>query len=125
SVARVTPDQSTEETLATSAKQSSPQIELAQPQSVSNWNIYLTVALSGATALGAEVVWTRLLGLMLGATVYTFSIILAIFLIGLGIGSWVGAIAARGAKPAAALGWCQLFLVAAIAWTAYMIARSV
>ncbi len=89
------------------------------------WPVYLTIALSGATALGAEVVWTRLLGLMLGATVYTFSIILAVFLIGLGIGSWVGAIAARGSKPAAALGWCQLFLVAAIAWTAFMIAKSV
>jgi spermidine synthase len=89
------------------------------------WPVYLTIALSGATALGAEVVWTRLLGLMLGATVYTFSIILAIFLIGLGIGSWVGALASRGAKPAAALGWCQLFLVAAIAWAAYMIAKSV
>jgi spermidine synthase len=89
------------------------------------WPVYLTIALSGATALGAEVVWTRLLGLMLGATVYTFSIILAIFLIGIGIGSWVGAMAARGAKPAAALGGCQLLLVAAIAWTAFMIARSV
>src|ERR1700722_5266503 len=95
------------------------------PASGNLWPIYLTIALSGATALGAEVVWTRLLGLMLGATVYTFSIILAIFLIGLGIGSWAGAIAARGAKPAAALGWCQLFLVAATAWTATMIARSV
>src|ERR1035438_9073549 len=38
------------------------------------WPVYLTIALSGATALGAEVVWTRNLGLMLGATVYTFSI---------------------------------------------------
>jgi spermidine synthase len=89
------------------------------------WPVYVTIALSGATALGAEVVWTRLLGLMLGATVYTFSIILAIFLIGLGVGSWVGAIVARGSKPAAALGWCQLFLVAAIAWAAFMIAKSI
>jgi spermidine synthase len=89
------------------------------------WTVYVTIALSGATALGAEVVWTRLLSLMLGATVYTFSIILAIFLIGLGVGSWVGAIVARGSRPAAALGWCQLFLVAAIAWTAFMIAKSI
>jgi spermidine synthase len=95
------------------------------PASANVWPVYLTIALSGATALGAEVVWTRLLGLMLGATVYTFSIILAVFLIGIGIGSWVGAIAARGSKPAAALGWCQLFLVAAVAWTAFMIAKSV
>jgi spermidine synthase len=87
--------------------------------------VYLTIALSGATALGAEVVWTRLLGLMLGATVYTFSIILAVFLVGIGIGSWLGSLACRGARPGAALGICQLLLVAAIAWTAFMIARSV
>src|SRR5664279_1880373 len=51
------------------------------------WTVYLTIALSGATALGAEVIWTRNLGLMLGATVYTFSIILAVFLTGIGVGS--------------------------------------
>src|ERR1035441_1224619 len=48
--------------------------------SMGPWPIYVTIAISGATALGAEVVWTRLLGLLLGATVYTFSIILADFL---------------------------------------------
>ncbi len=42
--------------------------------------IYVAIALSGLSALGAEVVWTRLLSLMLGASVYTFSIILAVFL---------------------------------------------
>jgi spermidine synthase len=52
--------------------------------------VYVTIALSGACALGAEVIWTRLLGLMLGATVYTFSIILAVFLIGLWGGSAAG-----------------------------------
>ena len=36
------------------------------------WPIYVTIAISGATALGAEVVWTRLLSLLLGAKVYTF-----------------------------------------------------
>src|SRR5260370_343242 len=29
------------------------------------WPVYVTIALSGATALAAEVIWTRLLGLML------------------------------------------------------------
>ncbi len=46
--------------------------------------MYVAIGLSGLTALGAEVVWTRLLSVMLGATVYTFSIILAVFLVGLG-----------------------------------------
>ena len=35
--------------------------------SASRWTIYVTIALSGACALGAEVVWTRLMGMMLGA----------------------------------------------------------
>ena len=88
------------------------------------WPVYLAIALSGAGALGAEVVWTRLLGLMLGATVYTFAIILAVFLVGLGIGSGVGAALLRGVRPRAALGACQLLLVPAVAWSAFQIARS-
>jgi len=54
--------------------------------------IYIAAGLSGLTALGAQVVWTRLLTLLFGATVYAFAIILAVFLAGLGIGS---ALAAR------------------------------
>jgi spermidine synthase len=89
------------------------------------WTAYVAIALSGAAALGAEVVWTRQLSLMLGATVYTFSIILAVFLVGLGIGSSVGAYLARGrVSPRAALGVCQLLLTLAILWTAVMLARS-
>ena len=57
--------------------------------------VYVAIALSGMTALGAEVVWTRLLSLLLGATTYTFSLILAVFLVGLGIGSSIGSVLAR------------------------------
>ncbi len=83
--------------------------------------VYVAIALSGLTALGSEVIWTRILSLHFGATVYTFSLILAVFLVGLGIGSTAGATMAR--KPEAsrqALGWCQLLLCGAIAWAAYM-----
>ncbi len=89
------------------------------------WSVYLTIALSGMSALGAEVVWTRLLSLLLGGTVYTFSLILSVFLIGLGIGSSVGAVIGRGAGSArTALGLCQWLLTAAVGWTAVMIATS-
>ncbi|MEA2592201.1 MAG: spermidine synthase, partial [Actinomycetota bacterium] len=89
------------------------------------WAVYPAIALSGMSALGAEVVWTRLLSLMLGGTVYTFSLILAVFLIGLGIGSSLGAFLARRAASAQlALGACQWLLTAAIAWTAAMISES-
>jgi len=86
-----------------------------------NWAVYTTIALSGLTALGSEVVWTRILSLHFGATVYTFSLILAVFLVGLGIGSTAGAITAReSTSPRRALGWCQLGICAAMAWAAYM-----
>src|SRR5829696_3013665 len=86
--------------------------------------IFAAIGLSGFSALGAEVVWTRLLSLVLGASVYTFSIILAVFLIGLGLGSSAGAFVARGSRPRWALGWSQLLLTFAIAWSAYAMARA-
>ena len=86
--------------------------------------VYAAIALSGLTALGAEVVWTRLLSLMFGATTYAFSIILGVFLAGLGFGSFAGSRLARDAKqPRALLGWVQFLLAFATAWGAFMIAR--
>jgi len=80
------------------------------------WPVYAAIALSGLTALGAEVVWTRLLSLMLGATVYTFSIILAVFLLGIGIGSSAGSVWARECtRPRLALALCQFLVAAAVA----------
>lgn len=87
--------------------------------------VYGAIALSGLAALGAEVVWTRLLSLLLGGTVYTFSIILAVFLIGLGIGSSFGAGLARRGSPRSMLGVTQLLVAAAIAWAAWQLSRSV
>jgi spermidine synthase len=89
------------------------------------WPVYIAVALSGACALGAEVVWTRLLGLTLGATVYTFSIILAVFLAGLAMGSGAGSLLSPSLRTQTALGYCQLLLTVAIAWTAFTLAKSV
>jgi spermidine synthase len=87
--------------------------------------VYLAIALSGLSALGAEVVWTRLLSLLLGATVYTFSIILAVFLIGLWLGSTAGsALTKRTQNPGLAFAACQILLAAWIAWTAYTLAHS-
>jgi spermidine synthase len=82
--------------------------------------VYFGIALSGLTAMGAQVVWTRVLSLIFGASVYTFSLILAVFLVGLGIGSSLGAALARSAANArTALGWVQVALCAALAWAAY------
>ena len=89
------------------------------------WPVFAVIALSGATALGAEVLWTRLLTLLLGATTYTFSLILAAVLVGLGIGSSLGSFFARTTvNPRRALGWMQVSIVACIAWAAYCETRA-
>jgi spermidine synthase len=86
--------------------------------------IYAVIAISGLCALGAEVIWTRLLSLMMGATVYAFSIILAVFLAGLGLGSGFGSYLARKSRsPRVALGVCQLMLAFAVTATGYLAAK--
>ena len=89
------------------------------------WPVYVGIGLSGMTALSAEVLWTRNLSLLFGATTYTFSLILAVFLTGIGIGSSLGSALGRGIeRPRVALAWCQLSLCAALAWTALVLNNS-
>jgi spermidine synthase len=87
--------------------------------------VYTAIAISGLCALAAETVWTRTLGLLFGASVYALSIILAVFLTGLGIGSALGSHLSRiVSQPRLALGSCQLLAAGAIAWTAYNLGAS-
>jgi spermidine synthase len=97
-------------------------IETAE-RSPDAWPVYFAIAISGLCALGAEVIWTRTLSLMLGPTVYTFSIILGVFLAGLGLGSSGGSALARTSpKPKTMLALCQLAQVLSIAFAAFMLA---
>ncbi len=103
----------------------SPEQEVSIARVKGPSTVYIAIAVSGLCALGAEVVWTRVLSLMLAGTVYTFSLILAVFLIGLGIGAHAGSMLSRRiTQPASALAFCQLLLMAAIAWSAYMLSQS-
>ncbi len=110
--------------------ESDPHPESLTPNPVSKVSgdralVYVAIALSGFCALAAQVIWTRVLSLLFGASTYTFSLILAVFLIGLGIGSSVGSIIAKTVeRPRVALGWCQLLNVGAMAWSAYMLMES-
>ena len=85
-----------------------------------DWNVYAAIALSGLCALGAEVIWTRQLSLLLGGTVYTFSLILAGFLLGSGVGALI---AGRSKQPRLALGICQFLLGGTIAASAFVLAK--
>lgn len=87
-----------------------------------NRPVYIAIGISGACALGAQVVWTRNLALLLGGTVYTFALILAAVLIGLTIGSTLGAATARSSnQPRRALAICQLLAVFGLGWAAWAI----
>jgi spermidine synthase len=82
----------------------------------------VVAALSGFAALGAEVVWTRLLSLLFGSTVYTFAIILAVFLSGLGIGSTLAAGWIRWSRhPLRWLVVAQLAIVFLVPYANFMI----
>ena len=76
------------------------------------------------TALSAEVLWTRHLALLLGGTVYTFALIVAVFLAGIGLGSAAGAAAGRRGDARAALAAVQALLCVAMAGGAYALAES-
>jgi spermidine synthase len=100
-------------------------VQESRPRAHGSIIVYLAIALSGFTALASEVIWTRQLSLVFGATVYAFSLILAVFLAGLGVGSSLGAALARTVpQPRVAFGWCQMMLAAAVVGAAHLISRS-
>ena len=66
---------------------------------------------SGACALVYQVMWLRLLALVFGVTVYAASTVLAGFMAGLGLGSFVaGRLAVRITRPLAAFGIAEVLV---------------
>jgi len=66
------------------------------------------MALSGFCALAVEVLWTRMLVLLVGTSVYAFSTMLASYLVGIGLGSllcgrWLSAVR----EPERVFAWLQ------------------
>jgi spermidine synthase len=51
--------------------------------------IYSTMFLSGFVALAHEIAWIRLLALVLGSSTYSFSLMLAAFIAGIALGSYL------------------------------------
>jgi spermidine synthase len=72
-------------------------------------------ALSGLTAMTLQVLWTRALAVVLGSSIFSFTLILLAFLVGLGGGSAVlGRLADRSANPVRALGVLHLGIALAV-----------
>ena len=67
---------------------------------LSPWVVLVCLGLSGYAALMYEVVWTRLLGLLLENTVYAFSLMLSTFLLSLALGSFISTRLLATSSPA-------------------------
>jgi spermidine synthase len=74
---------------------------------------YLSIAMSGMTALACEVIWTRSLFRCFTALRSIRSLILAVFLSGLGIGSTLSSALSQQLKRPRVARRCQLLLCAA------------
>ena len=78
--------------------------------------------LSGATALVYEVVWLRMLSLVFGHTVYAITTVLAAFMAGLGLGSFLfGRRAARFPDPIRAYGLLEIGIGVSCALTPVLV----
>src|SRR2546428_11889858 len=51
--------------------------------------LYLLFFCSGLSGLIYQVVWVRLFGNVFGNTLYSTSLVVAVFMLGLGVGSWL------------------------------------
>ncbi len=102
-------DCSTSAQNAESENQSSVSISPYSP-TIRRW-VGLAYALSGAVAMAYEVIWTRMFQIFVGTSIYAFSVMLASYLLGVGLGSLAGGrLFGNVRHPLRAFGVAQLFI---------------
>src|SRR5262249_2854807 len=85
----------------------------ASPPVRASW-VLPAIALSGVASLALEVIWTRVLILIVGTSTYAFVTMLAAFLGGIALGSFlVRLLDSRIQDPRSVFGWVQLGIAAA------------
>ncbi len=71
--------------------------------------IFFAFGLSGASALIYEIIWTRSLSTVMGASTYALSTMLAAFMAGLSLGGWIGSrLSTRYKNMAIVFAMCEL-----------------
>jgi spermidine synthase len=98
------------ETRAVASEPSRPRAsqDPASTRRVWVWLPLLVAFASGLTSLGYQVTWTRLLSSGTGSLTYVFTVILALFLIGIAIGAALfSVLRGRIKDPVRVLGWSQ------------------
>ena len=101
------------------AEASEPRAKVARP--LTAW--VLLYALSGFCALGLEMVWFRIIDVTVKATAFTFGSVLAVYLAGSAIGTFIGvATVHRVTRPLTAFLACQCAILAYAAGTLLVVA---
>jgi spermidine synthase len=77
--------------------------------------VLICFGISGFASLAMEIVWSRLLALDLGTSIYAFSAMLVVMLAGIGIGGSIGGRVERWKDPLTALARLELGVACAIA----------
>ncbi|HEY5657101.1 MAG TPA: fused MFS/spermidine synthase, partial [Myxococcota bacterium] len=107
-IALLMPERAFSSSVATGAEEareesSSPDSARAEPEASVPVAAYRMVVwgigLSGFCALGYEVLWTRILSLVIGTSVYGFATMLVAFLTGIAAGSQIYGLLGRGDRP--------------------------
>jgi spermidine synthase len=88
------------------------------------WSLWI-FACSGFCAMAYEVIWTRLLGLIIGPTTYSFTLVVSTFIIGLALGSLLfGMVGDRVRNPLALLVGTQVLAAFAALWVSQFLGQS-
>ncbi len=81
-------------------------------ETVSSWALHAVVFGSGFVTFALEVMWIRLLRITLGSITYTFTMVIATFILGMGIGGVIAGHTRENIAVAARLMYSQMLLVA-------------
>jgi len=88
-------------------KKSKP-AEFKEPLGRLQWLLLMLFIYSGMTALSGEILWTRILVFPLGSALFSFALILACFLFGIALGSWIASFLPKNSD------WILYFLLVEI-----------
>jgi spermidine synthase len=89
-----------------------PSADEAPGAAGASW-ILVVMGLSGVASLALEVIWTRMLVLIVGTSTYAFVTMLTAFLVGIALGSFIArSFVDRVRSPRLVFGWVQLGIAA-------------
>jgi len=87
--------------------------------------VLLIFAVSGFSSMAYEVIWTKLLGLIVGPTTYSFTIVLVTFILGLALGSILfGWLADKTGKPFGLLITTQIIAALSVLFVSQLLGDS-